>query len=373
MRWRGALLVLSCAGCQPIDLDPTEFACGSDSDCGDGTTCVEGRCGIEVFCGDGIRQEEETCDDGRPTASGGCVECEVAFGWQCRGEIGEQSACEKQSYAQISAGARHVCGLTMDGFVECGGNGDLGQTQPPNELGPFTLIRSRFDHSCAIRQEDERLVCWGNNKGRDGTTDANQATVPRGTPAVADMGLGNYHTCVKTKDGFARCWGEINSRPLGTENPIPTDLTIEEIEAGSFHTCVRDTAKTIRCWGDSDKVDAPAGAFDDLGVGYFHSCAVRDDGTISCWGRDAPDIARTSPPTDPTPFVQVVAGHYHNCALTAEDRPRCSGNPRVEDDFGQQNPAAGAFVELAAGARFTCGLRPDRTLECWGAIEPTRE
>lgn len=70
---------------------------------------MSGRCGGSTYCGDGIRQEEEACDDGERTNTGGCIECEVVFGWQCEGEVGEESACAKKTYAQIGGGGYHFC------------------------------------------------------------------------------------------------------------------------------------------------------------------------------------------------------------------------------------------------------------------------
>ena len=35
-------------------------------------------------------------------------------------------------------------------------------------------------------------------------------------------------------------------------------------------------------------------------------------------------------------------------------------------DYGQAIPPAGKFVDVAAGGLFTCGVREDHTLGCWG-------
>lgn len=107
-----------------------------------------------------------------------------------------------------------------------------------------------------------------------------------------------------------------------------------------------------------------------MSAGFFHTCALSTAGTIHCWGDDDDLFHRTDPPTAEAPFATVVSGRYHNCALTEDDRPVCTGIPRNFRNWGQQNPPPGAFIALTAGALFTCGLRPDRTLECWGNIDP---
>ena len=57
-----------------------------------------------VFCGDGIQDEGEQCDNGNKS---GCDSCLIANGYNCIGNIGGTSICEKEA----------ICG---DGIVDQG-------------------------------------------------------------------------------------------------------------------------------------------------------------------------------------------------------------------------------------------------------------
>ncbi len=65
-----ATLAAACS--KDLHLDPNAFACATDSECGDGTVCLDNRCQPPWSCGDGVIQPFEQCDDGRPSASQGC-------------------------------------------------------------------------------------------------------------------------------------------------------------------------------------------------------------------------------------------------------------------------------------------------------------
>lgn len=89
-------------------------------------------------------------------------------------------------FLTIDAGARHACGITVDGLAYCWGDnmsGQLGDGTRTQRLAPvpvasnlrFSTISAGVDHTCALTTGDI-LYCWGGNHygqlGDGSTTDA---------------------------------------------------------------------------------------------------------------------------------------------------------------------------------------------------------
>ncbi len=63
------------------------------------------------------------------------------------------------SFASISAGARHTCGVPAEaGSVACWGDDEYGQATPPE--GTFTTVSAGQFHACGVKT-DGAVVCWG--------------------------------------------------------------------------------------------------------------------------------------------------------------------------------------------------------------------
>jgi Tfp pilus assembly protein PilW len=80
-------------------------------------------------------------------------------------------------------------------------------------------------------------------------------------------------------------------------------------------------------------------------------------GQTSSGGYDA-FLVRFAPP----PALQVAAGGAYSCGLRTDGAVVCWG----VDSRGQASPPAETFTQVAAGALFTCGLKTDGSLACWG-------
>ena len=99
---------------------------------------------------------------------------------KCWGDWGDdkygQSTPPGGTFAQISAGWRHTCGLRVPredrvwtrgsaewGSVECWGDDKYGQSTPPG--GTFTQISAGWRHTCGLRllsgEEWGSVECWG--------------------------------------------------------------------------------------------------------------------------------------------------------------------------------------------------------------------
>ena len=68
------------------------------------------------------------------------------------------------TFKAVAAGARHSCGVRINGTITCWGDNTYGQTEAP--AGKFTAVDSgsqlTSEHgiTCALRT-DGTLACWG--------------------------------------------------------------------------------------------------------------------------------------------------------------------------------------------------------------------
>lgn len=181
----------------------------------------------------------------------------------------------------LSAGYDHTCVIDAGGGVQCWGsnssgqlgNGSFGDRLVPVRVksldsGVIAVAATSPDRSCALRSNGE-VLCWGNNaRGElgDGTT------ITRWVPTrVAGLGpgsgvtaitLGIDHACALRADGTVLCWGgnrlgQIgNGASGGIRSPTPVlgfepDSGVVSISAGNEHTCAVKSDQSVYCWGSN--------------------------------------------------------------------------------------------------------------------------
>ena len=271
------------------------------------------------------------------------------------------------SFASISAGDLHTCGLTVEGATYCWGAllsfeiGINARTSRPVAVPGGMEVASVFAgafHTCGLTSGGT-AYCWGsgtNGQLGDGTD------VSRATPAPVAGGLtfssltAAYHTCGLTTGGEAYCWGRNVFGELGdgsnTRRVLPTrvlgGLTFSALSAGSYdHTCGLTPAGEAYCWGRNDQ--------GELGNGSTQNSAV------------------PFPVRSPPAFASITAGGYHTCGLTATGNAYCWGAIfTLGNANGQPSTLPRAveggltFTALSAGIEHTCGLVIDGSLYCWG-------
>lgn len=124
-----------------------------------------------------------------------------------------------------------------------------------------------------------------------------------------------------------------------------------------------------------------------LGAGYSHTCTRKTDGTLWCWGaNDSGQLGNgtTQPSLVPiqvtalgNQVAQVTVGDLFTCAIKVDHTLWCWGN-NVSGQLGDgltddslvpvQITAVGSDVaEVSAGDLFTCARKGDGTLWCWGS------
>jgi alpha-tubulin suppressor-like RCC1 family protein len=122
-----------------------------------------------------------------------------------------------------------------------------------------------------------------------------------------------------------------------------------------------------------------------VSAGTRHTCAKTSTGTFWCWGYndfgELGDGAKESESKKPTQVLkmtagaQVAAGFEFTCGVRTEGSLFCWG----ENLFGQGGPkteenrwtpvqigAATTWAQVSAGDEHTCGVKADGTLWCWG-------
>jgi len=229
------------------------------------------------------------------------------------------------TFAAVSAGGEHTCGVTTSGAAYCWGQNGFGQvgnggaendfqTTPVAVSGGLTFasVRAGWKHTCGVTTGGA-AYCWGSGpQGKLG----NGSTDSQFTPAAVSGGLtfasvspGSVHTCGVTTSGGAFCWGAGSFGRLGngtddrvwTPEPVSGRLAFTSISTHTSHTCGVTTSGAAYCWGDGtfgklgngteDGHPMPVAvsgelAFKSVSAGEFHNCGVTTSGAAYCWGVD---------------------------------------------------------------------------------------
>jgi alpha-tubulin suppressor-like RCC1 family protein len=177
-------------------------------------------------------------------------------------------------FKSIAAGGFYTCGVTTAGAGYCWGNvldGRLGslnwsvpQTTPLAVAGGLTFasISTGFYHTCGVTTTGA-AYCWGygfSGQLGNGTTSSNQPvpSAVSGGISFSDISTGRDHTCGITTAGGAYCWGQNIDGRLGnsstavavtTPTAVTGGLTLTRISAGADHTCGVTNAGSVYCWG----------------------------------------------------------------------------------------------------------------------------
>ena len=114
--------------------------------------------------------------------------------------------------------------------------------------------------------------------------------------------------------------------------------------------------------------DTPWAAYQGLWGGSGKK--IRGPGHGTRWSRpgewagyDTDLLLETEPAAAPTSgFVSVSAGGGYTCGVRTDGAVACWGY----DNDGQSSPPAGAFVSVSAGLNHSCGVRSDGAVDCWG-------
>ena len=302
-----------------------------------------------------------------------------------------------QSFANVTTGYYHSCGLTAAGAAYCWGYNNTGQLGNNSTLASdvpvavsgglvFQSIEAGGQHTCGITTAsataaiDRQVYCWGyNGQGQIGDGQAlgttTQYLVPtrvveplRTTTRATQVSAGANHTCVRAEDTNLYCWGYNNFGQLGNGTTLTNN-------AGGVSTATPQQVINFTNWSS-------------VSAGETHTCGVRvvhaSSNPILCWGRNnqgqlgvSNANASSSAPLEVSNlnWQSISAGSLHSCAVLSGGIGHCwgyNGDGRLGDD-SQTNittpvQVSGSinFSAIHAGGSMTCG-RSGTNVYCWGS------
>lgn len=325
------------------------------------------------------------------------------------------------TFTEISAGARHTCGLTAGGEVWCWGanhHGQLGDGARRGEaLGPvrvagdlkFSTVSANSHHACGVSAA--AIYCWGfNGAGQLGVGD----TISRGSPtrvqgntAWAQVSIGTSHTCAVDAEDSAWCWGAQHAgRSVGTDGAdrlrpgrVITSTPFNRVGAGGDHSCALTLAGAAYCWGSysaalgagsvtqGDTLPVPVSGnhtFAALSVASLRTCAIAASGSPYCWGLRVPSsgpvvdsIARVPElEVEGRTFSAISTAFGFTCGIDAADGAALCWGSNYLGQLGNGTTSfasppvavAGglAFTRLSVGWSHVCGIATNGATYCWG-------
>jgi alpha-tubulin suppressor-like RCC1 family protein len=278
------------------------------------------------------------------------------------------------TWSQIAAGETHVCGVRVDGTLWCWGTNEHGQlglgaaasaSDSPAQVGAasWNMVAAYGATTCGI-QSDHSLWCWGDGAsgqlGDGGTADM-AAPEPIGTGRWSAVAVGGMHACALDMAGDASCWGSNATGQLGL--PLAT-----------LSALMPTPVPTSLTWLS-------------LVTGGGHTCGLAADHTAWCWGSNArgqlgngalPTAMVVLPPVQVgiDAWTELAAGDQFTCGLRADSRLRCWGDNAYTELGGAAGtnspspvapePDLAEWIAIGTGKTHACGARIDGSLWCWG-------
>ncbi len=134
-----------------------------------------------------------------------------------------------------------------------------------------------------------------------------------------------------------------------------------EAAMGAGHYCMLDESGRMYCryWDNTyGEADEPAGSFLDVAVGDDHSCAIRAaDRRVECWGRD--ENNRLFPPVHR--FTALAATGNYTCGIREQGGVQCWGG-----SLNEVLVEVGQFDRIEALFGTVCARYTNGRLRCWG-------
>lgn len=291
------------------------------------------------------------------------------------------------------SGWRAWLGLSACALAACGGKTAL--DVPENDAGmddagplpperPPRILAAGSSHTCVLDGRGGAL-CWGENgHGQLGDDTFECSSTPvhvEGLRGAVELAAVGPSSCARLSTGAVTCWGGrwlgYSSTPELTPVPVsvPGASGAVQLDMGMFANCIRDGSGHVRCWGENRAGEVGDGTFAeerprpvgvvglddaiDLAVGYEHACATRRGGAVVCWGDDGLGQLGDGPTLHPRCSPAGVTG----C-----DWPHCSPAPVQVVDLlrPQALDAGGTYEALGGRGGYTCAIRADGTVVCWG-------
>ncbi|MBN2722974.1 MAG: hypothetical protein JXR95_02770 [Deltaproteobacteria bacterium] len=376
-------------------------------------------------CGNGVKDDGEECD-GDDFGELSCADYNLRGGsLSCNSCSVDTSGCF-QSFADMSVGAWHGCGIDNYGDIWCWGLNEADQTGTgiieseivvpskvlSTEVTSFAKVSAGAYHSCAVDIQG-KIWCWGADPEVATVSIAVRVNTPDEV-IFTDVGSGAVFTCALDTLGGIWCWGQngwgqlgvpLSTTTLNEPTKIETGILFSSISVGAYHVCATDTAGNAWCWGRNDQgqsgsgssetrlinpteVDMPpATDFVTIQVGGYHSCALNSSGSAWCWGRNTygqvgngefgSDIDNPESVDNGIAYSWIKGGgELHTCGVDTAGKLWCwGGNTYGNLGDGTTTPAYSPtevdienvlFTRVYPGNNYTCALDDTGAAWCWG-------
>ena len=307
----------------------------------------------------------------------------------------------------ISAGSTHTCGIKEDKTLWCWGlNEDfqcgaektyrnkLNEVKINGESKKWDFISSGIQYSCAI-SEDKFLWCWGNNVyGQIGNFEKTTVSgfIKRSLPVKITnnkwvyVASESYVTCAIKNDDTLWCWGLKSCGQIGEE--VNTECCWGDKSCNEYYDI-----RVSEDYQSSELIIFPKQILQDKWKSVslvMHTCGIKEDNTLWCWGDNTygqlgnGTLAHSSYPIkvgeDTYKSVSIGAGYPYTCAIKSDDTLWCWGdnsNGELGDGTteGKSVPVKisnDKWNLVSANNKFACGIKEDNSLWCWGNNELSR-
>jgi alpha-tubulin suppressor-like RCC1 family protein len=207
-----------------------------------------------AYCWGGV---EGSFDTGRIVLEGSCTDRYYIAFFERGCTVPTRLGGPTRFVSLGGSGGPTMCGLTSSGAAYCWGEGWLGTlgngragegvgAVEPESVATalrFSRITAGASHVCALTL-DGAAYCWGNNyrgylgNGADGRTGGvGGATTPvpvSGGHRFTTIAAGAYHTCAIATSGDVWCWGagdagELGGGPTGQDSDVPIRVALPTI------------------------------------------------------------------------------------------------------------------------------------------------
>ena len=276
------------------------------------------------------------------------------------------------------------------GKHECWGKN--GWIFPVAEGDFLTVVRSGggyWSEACGALRSGG-VECWDLSTWTEG--DELPETRRDADGVFVRLSTSDSHKCGLRPSGEVECW----SAPWVEDHPVwePPEGVFVDVSSGADYACGLRPDWSVECWGSEyyGRATPPAGAFSKVSASTSFTCGPRPSGEVECWG-DAFLQSKILPPNEPLTAVSAGWGGYqfyrigsagdspiksaandwgYTCGLRPDRTVRCWGDSgttnliRSSDRPQILDPPKREFLKVETGRRHACGLRADGKIECWG-------
>ncbi|XP_058110243.1 putative serine/threonine-protein kinase-like protein CCR3 isoform X2 [Magnolia sinica] len=153
---------------------------------------------------------------------------------RCWGDINISNRIQTEfgntSMVSLVAGDSHVCGIDFNGLVICKGRNESGQLNVPSGSLPFEFsgLALEANRSCAIRQPNGTVICWGGGISTGPPNDTSFVSIVSGSDFTCGLLVTNLSMM---------CWGSDRFNPplvLPLPKIVPGQCTEAPCSCGVF-------------------------------------------------------------------------------------------------------------------------------------------